>query len=357
MTDTFFTQGMTKEAVSLWDIGKFGAKVGKGVGSVVGAGVGALEHPIKWGVGAAGLGARAAGKVLDKALWLPGKALGLGAKTVGAVGTGLGGLAAGAAVPIASGTTKALSPFAKGYANWFKRAPVSAGLSSMMAGGAVAEGWPRLIGQNYLPAASKNLRYRALKDQFHKVGHDMEKKAFVDKLFKTLGSGKDKLSWPAIVAGGAIPLMGLHYIAAPSMQTAGQNLQRKIFPVEERIGAPEEIAKKELGLKTEYDIEKRLDDLAAQASKATDMPVLESNLEYLMENDPIIKNAVTTDPNKVEMMRETLETVYKFAPDIATNRQAGQSILREAAMSPDGGLNYQTIKMIAEAQKHIKQGS
>ena len=77
--------------------------------------------------------------------------------------------------------------------------------------------------------------------------------------------------------------------------------------------------------------------------------------ENLRKHDDVIGQA-HGDAKLKETMHNTLDTVYSFAPAIATNKAALRSILREAATSPEGGLSFQTIKHIADAQKTIVGG-
>jgi hypothetical protein len=55
-------------------------------------------------------------------------------------------------------------------------------------------------------------------------------------------------------------------------------------------------------------------------------------------------------------MADAFETMKRFAPTLATDKNATKAFLREAATS-GGGVNYNTIKLLAEAEKAINTSS
>lgn len=77
-------------------------------------------------------------------------------------------------------------------------------------------------------------------------------------------------------------------------------------------------------------------------------PVRREIFKSLKREDPLIADA----PNKV--LLEAFHTMSKIAPQLSTDKNAVKSVLREAAMS-GGGLDFATIKGLADAEKSVMQ--
>jgi len=277
------------------------------------------------------------------------------AKTTAKALGGAGAVGAGATAELGKGIGKSVvAPMVKGYGNMLKEHPVGTVLNTGFLGMGVNDVVKRTAAQPFV-SGSKNLeRYNNLKMMYEKRGCDMS----MEKEAGALDIGKKVLNYggtlPSLVGLGV--LAALPVVAGPSLSGLGDSIKRTIFPLDARINAEEEIAKKQLGIATSHQMDTMLGQYVSANKSHRDVPVMENNLNYYIENDPIINDYAHQSPSSVDQLRETLHTVYKFAPDIATNRQAAHSILRESAMSPDGGLNYNTVKLIADAQKSISQG-
>ena len=242
----------------------------------------------------------------------------------------------------------------KGYGNMLKKNPVSTVVGTGVMGLGAHDVYKRTTAQPFTTGDQNQSRYNNLKMMYEKRGNDMT----MEKEAGALDIGKKVLNYggtlPSMLGLGA--LAALPVIAGPSLSGSGDWLKQKMFSLDSRINAEEEFAKKQVGMAATYEMDKVLGQYSSAGKSYKDIPTMESNLNYYIENDQIIKDYAHQSPSSVDQLRETLHTVYKFAPDIATNRQAAHSILRESAMSPDGGLNYNTVKLIADAQKSISAG-
>jgi len=70
--------------------------------------------------------------------------------------------------------------------------------------------------------------------------------------------------------------------------------------------------------------------------------------EQITDEDPILAQA---DPSELE---RSFSTMARFAPTLASDPYAAQSFLREAVTS-GGGINYNTLKLLAEAERAAQQ--
>ncbi len=68
----------------------------------------------------------------------------------------------------------------------------------------------------------------------------------------------------------------------------------------------------------------------------------------IVAQDPILSDA---DP---AILNQSFATMSRFAPTLASDPYAAQSFLREAVTS-GGGINYNTIKLLAEAERAAQQ--
>ena len=318
-----------------------------------------VASPFAWAAGKAGQGL---GKVTGKAI--EGTTNKVLAPTINTVGKGLAGTA-GALGAAATGTAAGIgqagvkhigAPAVKWLGQRFKDAPFMStavtGVGALGVRDAIKSGASRPFTTG--PQARK--AYDLTKRKFRKVGMDMTN-ANIEKTASILSAAKKVINYggvgPSVLGYGA--LAALPVMAAPTLQGIGDTMKRTVFPLESRINAEEEVAKKQLDMATHYQMSQDLHSSSVFDRQQSDAPILEEHLNYLVHNDPVINDFALQDPNKFDEIRETLYTVHNFAPDIATNRQAAQSILREAVTTPDGGLNYNTVKLIADAQKAIGQ--
>ena len=286
----------------------------------------------------------------------------LGAKAVAGVTTPIAGAVAEGGKIIGRNVVK---PGVDMLSGAMKRSPVGTTLGLGFGALGAKDIYTRAANRPFYGSPQNLDSYQQLKQQYTKVGQDMtsEQKQKLEKVAGALGAVKKAVGYgnpnaPSLL--GALGIGGLTLAASPilvpTLSEWGARLNRNINPLDARINAEEEAAKKQLGIVAAHQMDQMLGQHDALGRSFQAVPKLESNLQYIVDNDPIVAAMITQDPSKIDGLRETMNTVYDFAPDIAVNRQAAQSILRESAMSPDGGLNYNTIKLIADAQKSITGG-
>jgi len=70
--------------------------------------------------------------------------------------------------------------------------------------------------------------------------------------------------------------------------------------------------------------------------------------QSVINQDPLL---MEVDP---EILQQNFDTMARFAPTLATDPHAVQSFLREAVTS-GGGINYNTIKLLADAENATRQ--
>lgn len=71
--------------------------------------------------------------------------------------------------------------------------------------------------------------------------------------------------------------------------------------------------------------------------------------DELRRSDPVIAQA------DARSLRDAYETMQRFAPTLATDKNAVRAWLREAAVS-GGGVNYNTIKLLTDAEIAAREG-
>lgn len=337
---------------------------GKALMKPVGLAASATRHVASPFAKMTGAGIRGAGKLTGGAINRVGMPLVSGAAKAGAKGT------AALAAPVAGAVAETgkiignniAAPATRMLSRSLKRNPIGTTMTLGFGGLGMKDIYNRHTSRNFYNSPSNLSSYANKKLRFNKVGSDMtpEQKKNIEKTAGAIGAIKKAVGYGGPSLLGALGMGGLTLAASPilvpSLNAAGDSIRRNLFPLDSRINAEEEVAKKQLGIAAAHQMDQMLGQQDAMGRNFKAMPQLEQNLEYIVSNDPIVSDMVGQDPSKVDTLRETINTVYEFAPDIATNRQAAQSILRESAMSPDGGLNYNTIKLIADAQKSISGG-
>lgn len=341
-----------------------GAKVGAGLMKPVewlAKGLGIAGKPLAKGVGAAASPIiKGTNKVLDHAVVPAASAVGKG--VLGGV-TGAAGVVGGAAGKLGEvGINYGAAPIAKMVGKSFKDKPMQSALAGTFGYMGIKDIARRGTNRRYTTAPNQS--YLDKKRMYNKVGSEMtpeykeELKQRIEKNANMLGLAKKMTAYGGstpgllgLAAAATIPMM-----AMPTISAFGERIKQGVIPLSSRINEDEEIAKKQIGMVTTHQMEQQLGQHSATSRSFQAMPTMERNLKYYVEHDPIIREVVEQDPLKYNHLQDTLHTVYDFAPDIATNRQAAQSILRESAMSPDGGLDYNTVKLIADTQKAISGG-
>ena len=337
-------QQLEKVAISITDMYRAGRAVGNTVGNITGK----VVKPAVQG----------AGKVVTSVL--PAVNRGITdafTKVIGpATGTAvdLGGKALlGTASVLAGAVThggkhlirSVVSPSVKTYGKMLAARPVTTvgGTGVTLYGGhKLYDHWKNK--HKYVNSPDIGRRYDQLKENLYKMGSaDMEKTAILGQAGKLIDN---KANWLGLAALAAVPT-----VAGPTLLGLGDSIKNSVFPLSTRIKADEEVAKKQLSIATAREME----SVFAKPRASADMPVLEQNLNHLIHNDPVLKSYALSSPQQVDSLRDTLQTVYNYAPDLAVNLHATQAILREAAMSPSGSLDYNTIKLLTDAQKTYRQ--
>lgn len=77
-------------------------------------------------------------------------------------------------------------------------------------------------------------------------------------------------------------------------------------------------------------------------------------LESVLRSDPVVSDAIKRNPKAQEGLLEAYGTLVRFAPNLSMDVNAVRSFLREAVLS-GGGVNYATIKNLAETEKAVNE--
>ena len=73
-----------------------------------------------------------------------------------------------------------------------------------------------------------------------------------------------------------------------------------------------------------------------------------------IKSDQILRDALKNNPSVLAQLKEAFSTMVRFAPSLAMDISAVRSYLREAVLS-GGGINYATVKQLAETEKIIQE--
>ena len=166
-----------------------------------------------------------------------------------------------------------------------------------------------------------------------------------DKLMKGMGWGGTHFL-PTVVAGlGTAGAAGA--LLGPTLKTTGENFHNRIYPDSDST----KIRMKALA---EFDAAQTVKALDKHLRDKANIPQMEDVVSRLKRTDPVLADAAR-DPRLRAVMDKTIQSVYSFAPDLAKDDRAMQSILTEAVSSPEGGLSFQTIRSLAETQKFLSQ--
>lgn len=169
---------------------------------------------------------------------------------------------------------------------------------------------------------------------------------------KTLGSKILANPGKAALVGGS--LIALNELGGPTIQTLGKRIQKAFVPtMREREKLDEEAATafaksvgKNLGDKTVG----LLSDVLSKAVQAPSM--LMGNraragvFQTLQQEDDVISQA---DP---QTLAEAYHTMVRFAPTLATDKNAVKTFLRESVLYGTGP-NFMSIKQLADAEKAV----
>ena len=260
------------------------------------------------------------------------------------------------------GAGKAALPIARGAASYAVNNPLKTGFGVLTA---------QHMGQQLKPIATGEMYLKKMRDvgnrgggyytggtnSLFKSGEElMEKKSsFVRKeIAGVLDDLRKNMIVNTMLASGALGT-GLYTIFQPTLKTYGERLQRQIHPLDARIGAEDEVAKKRVSHLGDYEGKQMIKDKERAMKQKLVLPSVKSVVENIRGADPIVHEAWKT-PELKKVINQAMDTVYSFAPSVASDPRAMQSVLREAVTSPEGGLSFQTIKQLAETQKAVSDG-
>jgi hypothetical protein len=164
----------------------------------------------------------------------------------------------------------------------------------------------------------------------------------LDKLFTTKG----------MLVGGS--LIGLGAIGEPVLKRFGESLQRKFYPnIISREELDEEAAAsfaketgKQVAQKTVNLFADMLSKAVALPSKAMQSRAQRGVFGLLQQEDDVLSQA---DP---QQLSEAYHTMVRFAPTLATDKNAVKTFLRESVLYGTGP-NHVAIKQLAETERAV----
>jgi hypothetical protein len=151
--------------------------------------------------------------------------------------------------------------------------------------------------------------------------------------------------------GGAAGLAGLGILAGPTLDALGEKVKDRLVPTNMQDQMLDEGASsfaKAVGSQTGQSTVGLLGDIMSKAvSGVTALPraLARSNMfEQLQQEDDVLAQA---DP---QSLQEAYHTMVRFAPTLATDKNAVRSFLRESVLYGTGP-NVITIKQLADAER------
>lgn len=156
----------------------------------------------------------------------------------------------------------------------------------------------------------------------------------------------------AALVGGS--LVALNELTGPTMESWGKRIQKKFVPsIRERASLDAELADsyaksvgKELGKKTVGLLGDVLSKAIQAPSELFGSRARAGVFEMLKKEDDVISQA---DP---QQLAESYHTMVRFAPTLATDKNAVKTFLRESTLYGTGP-NFMSIKQLAEAERAI----
>jgi len=181
---------------------------------------------------------------------------------------------------------------------------------------------------------------------------------------KAFGGANKKWLVPTAIGAGALGLGGLALKATgvagglegqQAGQTMGYRINRSLNSLYDRVKADEAFGEsfaESLGGDSAKSLMGLAKDMATKGyqtlkDKFDLSPTRKSIFGALKKEDPTLAMA----DNKT--LLEAYHTMAKVAPTLSTDKNAVRSFLTEAATSGMGGLNFQTIKGIADAESAV----
>ncbi|MHA1302090.1 MAG: hypothetical protein ACTSPI_00110 [Candidatus Heimdallarchaeaceae archaeon] len=166
---------------------------------------------------------------------------------------------------------------------------------------------------------------------------------------------------PLVIGGTTLSnvLGGVGSYLSPTADVAGYKTYEWMFPglrgMSAKVQAPEEALKSlvtgaggELGKSVARGMSKIIDKLIAKNTETVfATPRRKMILEQLRREDEYIKKI------PLKQTLEAYHTMIEHAPTLSMDKNAVKSFLRSIAMSPEGGVDWNTIKGIADAEVSI----
>jgi hypothetical protein len=167
-------------------------------------------------------------------------------------------------------------------------------------------------------------------------------------LFRALGGAAGKLIENPLLGAG---ILGAGVLAAPTLDALGEKVKDRLIPSNMQDRMLDEGASsfaKAVGKSTGDATVGLLGDLVSKTvSGISGIPramARENMFEQLQQEDDVLAQA---DP---QSLQEAYHTMVRFAPTLATDKNAVRSFLREAVLY-GAGPNVITIKQLADAER------
>ena len=154
-------------------------------------------------------------------------------------------------------------------------------------------------------------------------------------------------------------LQGLGGVATPVSQVAGYNMYKSLFPglkgMMSYTAAPEKAVESFAG-----NVGGSFGNFAAEGLQKVISNVMKKNQQMMFDSPrrkAIFDALVIEDDiiNKMDQTRalEAYHSMAKIAPTLSTDKNAVKSFLRSVAASPEGGIDWNTLKGMADAEVSI----
>jgi len=203
-----------------------------------------------------------------------------------------------------------------------------------------------------------------MSDRLSSLDDYLEKTAGVwDQIGRAALGVVGQLGRPSVAIPVGIGLGGLGTIGvleamggdAPG-KTLSYRVNRSLHGLADRIRADEQFGEafaKQLGSSSADELVDLTKDVVSKGYETMQdslslSPVRSALFETLKAEDPDLAGA---DNNT---LMEAYHTMSRFAPTLSTDKNAVKSFLRTVATSPEGGTDFNTIKLLAEAENAIR---
>lgn len=171
------------------------------------------------------------------------------------------------------------------------------------------------------------------------------------KMFATGAKDLKPIMTPGRMLGGAAALGGAGLLAGPTLDALGEKVKDTIVPTNMQDRMLDEGASsfaKAVGSQTGQSTVGLLGDVMSKAlSGVTGIPralARQNMFEQLQQEDDVLAQA------EPQQLQEAYHTMVRFAPTLATDKNAVRSFLRESVLYGTGP-NVITIKQLADAER------